>query len=278
MKKRLSLSRIFKQRDKLLQAAKPYIGARIVAATFQDFIADIYRVLPNYVSHDAVFESCRPLAGYELTSKSASVFAWLIAGNVDLLISGVPVVPWVSQAIDEWIPVQVTQVDATARRDNPGFLFTCRALAGAYCPGVFEQFLSRASCAAVARTVGFSRNMPHTNSAYFTSLRFWAFIEVAKSKEQPQFQQIDCAPAMREHNRRILALRTRHAPCPKEYEHLCEHCPVGYGTCRGSLYARGLELRMCSGCNTSAYFDLARSDALCFQCWRVKNFRHVSGA
>lgn len=70
MKKRLSLSRIFKQRDKLFQTIRLYVGLRLSGETIHDFVTDIYRVLPNYVSHDAVFESCRVLAGEELTKSS----------------------------------------------------------------------------------------------------------------------------------------------------------------------------------------------------------------
>jgi hypothetical protein len=278
MKKRLSLSRIFKQRDKLFQTIRPYVGLQLSGDTVHDLVTDIYRVLPNYVSHDAVFESCRVLAGEELTKKAAAEFAWLLAGNIDLLIRGTPALPWTRQVSDEWVPVQVIQVDQTTRRNKPGFLFKCRALAGSFCPATFEQFLSRASCAAIAHIVGFSRAMPHTNSLYFTNLRFWALVEAVKSGEQPQFQQVDCATAMREHNRRILAVRTRSQPCPKDYQHLCEQCPVGYDTCKASIYAKNLEQRSCPNCNTLAYFDLTRSDELCLQCWKLKTLRHMSGA
>lgn len=278
MKKRLSLSRIFKQRDKLFQAIRPYTDIELTGTTLYDFVADVYRVLPNYVSHDAVFESCRAFAGTTLTRKLAAEFAWRISGNIDLLISGTPVLPWAQQIKDEWVPLQVIQVDQTTRRNKSGFLFLCRALAGSFCPGTFEQFLSRASCSAIAHVVGFSRAMPHTNSLYFTNLRFWALVEVSKSFDQPQFQQVDCAPAMREHNRKIIAVRTRHMPCPKQYEHLCEQCPIGYDVCRASIYAKKLEQQLCEKCNQSAYFDLTRSTEMCLQCWQLKTSRHLSGA
>jgi len=272
MKKRLSLSRIFKQRDKLFQTIKPYIDIRLTGESLHDLVADVYRVLPNYVSNDAVFESCRILAGTKLDRKTAAELAWRIAGNIDLLIKSKPVLPWVGQVKDEWVPVQVIRVDPSSRYKKFGSTFLCRALAGSFCPSTFEQSLSSASCSAIARVVGFSKNMPHTNSLYFTNLRFWAFIEAVKSSDRPQFQQVDCAPAMRAHNRRILAIRTRNQPCPKDFQHLCEHCPIGYDTCRASIYAKNLERRACPACNTLSYFDLTRSDELCLQCWKAKQF------
>jgi len=278
MKKRLSLSRIFKQRDKLFQNIHPYIGLRISGDTLHDLVNDIYRVLPNYVSHDAVFESCRVFAGTELSRKTAAEFAWQLAGNIDLLISAKPVLPWTRQIADEWVPLQVIQVDQTTRRNKAGFIFVCRALAGSFCPATFEQFLSRASCSAIARIVGFSRAMPYTNGLYFTNLRFWGLIEAVKSIENPQFQQVDCATAMRAHNRRILAIRTRTQPCPRDYQHPCEACPIGYNVCKASIYPKQLEQRLCPNCNMTTYFDLTRSTELCLQCWRLKRLWHASGA
>jgi hypothetical protein len=277
MKKRLSLPRIFKLRDKLFQTLKPYIGLNIAAETLKDLIADVYRILPNYVSHDAVFETCRNLAGAVLSKKLAAEFAWRLAGNIDLLLRSIPVIPWTRQMRDEWMPVQVLSVDPAVRWNKPGYSFKCRALAGSFAPGIFEQFMSRTSCSVISSIVGFSRNMPHTNPVYFTGLRFWAFVEAAKSSEGPQFQQIDCATAMKAHNKKLIAIRTRAAVCPQNFEHACEHCPIGYDTCIASVFAKGLELRACTNCNKEAYFDTTRSEEYCFGCWTAKRIKNAAG-
>jgi hypothetical protein len=277
MKKRLSLSRIFKQRDKLLEIIRPYTNLNINAATLHDLTDDIYRVLPNYVSHDAVFETCRSLVGQPFDKRVAAEFAWRVAGNIDLLLDSRPVLPWTRQVEDEWMPIQVSRVDAASRRNNPGYIFMCRTLAGSYCPGAFSQFMSRASCAAISRIVGFSRNRPYTNGLYFTNLRFWALIEADKSVESLHFQQVDCAPAMQEHNRKIIAVRTRMAPCPQHFDHPCERCVVGRDSCNASIFLRSLVKGECSVCATQSYFDLDRSDKICFLCWQSGHLAQIAG-
>lgn len=277
MKKRLSLSRIFKQRDKLLQTIRPYTGLTLTANTLRDLTDDIYRVLPNYVSHDAVFETCRTLAGAELDKKTAAEFAWRVAGNIDLLLASEPIIPWTRQYADEWMPIQVTRVDAASRRHNSGYMFECRTLAGSYCPGVFTQYLSRASCAAISRRVGFSKNRPYTNGLYFTNLRFWALIEAARSTESLHFQQVDCAPAMQEHNRKIIAIRTRAEACPQQYDHPCERCIVGRDSCVAAIFSRQLVKKHCEVCSADSYFDLERSDRVCFLCWQSGQFAQIAG-
>lgn len=277
MKKRLSISRIFKQRDKLFLTIRPYIEIKLVADTFQDFVTDLYRVLPNHVSHDALFESCRLLAGEKLNRKTAAEFAWLLAGNIDLLISGVPVARWTRQISDEWVPVQVVRVDPAKRRAKSGYVFQCRALAGSYCPHVFDQFLSRGSCAAISRIVGFSKSRPYTTAAHFTNLRFWAFIEAHRSTEGLHFQQVDCAPAMLSRNRKIIGLRTRAIPCPRAFEHPCEFCVLGVDSCLGSIFQKQLELLPCDKCGTDSYFDVTRSSDMCLACWQSRQAKQIAG-
>jgi hypothetical protein len=277
MKKRFSLSRVFKQRDKLFQAIRPYVGLTISGNTLHDLVADVYRVLPNYVSHDAVFESSRAIVGDELTRKIAAEFAWRLAGNIDTLITGRPVLPWTRQSEDEWVPVLVTRVDPAFRRGKPGFLFQLRVLAGSPCPTLFSHFMSKASCAGISHIVGFSRNMPYTSSAYFTGLKFWAHLNAARSGAGLFFQEVACPPSMQTSNRKILEIRTRISPCPRGFQHECLNCVVGYDTCAAAIHAKELELRLCPGCNLNSHFDLTRSDELCLTCWQRKLQRNTAG-
>lgn len=278
MKKRVNLSRVFKQRDKLFQSIRPYIGIDLTGDTLNDIADDLCRILPAHTSRDAVFESCRVLAGATLTKKLAAEFVWRLAGNFELLLHGVPVVSWTRQVRDEWLPVQVTHVDPAFRRGTPGQLLRLRALAGAYCPGTFEQFLSRGSCVAISRIIGFSRAMPLTAPVYFTGLRFLVHVEAAKSGEQPQFGQVDCTSAMQVYNRRIIAVRLRREPCPQNFEHPCEHCPVGADKCKASIFSVSLEPRFCASCNKIRNFDITRSEELCLACWADKKLKRTAGA
>jgi hypothetical protein len=266
MKKKFNIARVFKQREKLFLALKPYIGALLSGQVFTDVVEDIYPALPDNVSHDAVFESTRCLAGVELTRKIAAEFAWRISGNIDLLTHGRPVIPWTMQIRDEWVPVQIIRVEQAHRHYRPGYLFHCRALAGSPCPLVFEQFLSRGSCAGIARTVGFNSVTPYTNGLHFTNLRMWVGVEAARSAEAPQFQQVDCSAAMKAHNKKLIAIRTRAQPCPRNFSHLCEHCEIGYDECPAAIFPKRLEKKLCENCNEVRYFDPTRHDKYCMAC------------
>lgn len=268
MKKRFSLTRVFKQRDKLFQQIRPYIDANIVGEVFRDLVDDVYRVLPNYVSHDAVFESVRTLVGAPFPRKTAAEFAWRIAGNIDQLLAGKPVIPWTGQAGDEWLPIQILRVDHAVRNKRPGFTFECRALAGSSCPMVFEQFLSRGSCSAIAQIAGFSRAAPYMSGVHFTNLRLWALIEAAKSTDAPSFNQVDCTAAMKEHNKKLIAIRTRALPCPRNFAHPCEHCELGYNECPAAIFPLRLEKKQCPACDDVKYFDTTRNNNICMACAR----------
>lgn len=271
MKKRFSINRVFKQRDKLFLALRPYINAKITGQVFKDLVEDVYLKLPDTVSHDALFESARVLAGDPLSRKTAAEFAWRLAGNVHLLNASSPVLPWTIQVKDEWVPVQVLRVEAAVKNYRAGYVFSCRALAGSPCPMVFEQFLSRASCAAISRTVGFNNTMPYTNGLYFTNLRMWVGVEAARSNEAPQFQQVDCSSAMQQYNKKLLAIRTRAQPCPNNFSHLCEHCEVGYDECVAAIFPKRLEKKLCEICQEIRYFDVSRGDGLCLACAHAAN-------
>jgi hypothetical protein len=277
MKKRFSLSRVFKLRDKLFQQVHPYVGRKLVGTTFQDLVADVYRVMPNYVSHSAVFESTRILVGSELLKKTAAEYAWRLAGNIDELIAGNPVVPWTRQFKDEWLPILVLRVDYAKHRGKPGCFFQFRVLAGSPCPGVFSHFMSKASCAGISNIVGFSRNMPYTNNLHFTGLKFWVLANAAKSADAIYFHEVDCTASMRASNQKILAIRTRLAPCPRNFEHACENCVVGYDSCPAGIFPKQLAQQLCAKCNRNSYFDTTRSDEICLTCWRTNNAEIAAG-
>jgi hypothetical protein len=279
MKKQFNLSRIFKQRDKLIQALRPYIDKNIIGDTFKDLTADVYQALPPRVSRDAVFETCRSLAGAVLDRKDAGAFSWRLAGNAELLRDGIPVISWTRQVSDEWMPVQVLQVDPARQRGKPGVLFQCRALAGSYCPGVFEQFLSRASCSAISRVVGFSNARPYISSVHFTNLRFLVFIEAHRSTESLHFQNIACSPSMQAYNHQIIAIRTRVSPCPQLFAHLCEHCALGCTDCPAAIFQQALVKQHCNNCELDSFFDIDRSVDLCLSCWQSRQLaHHVTGS
>lgn len=245
MKRRYNLYSIFKQRSKLFLALKPYIGASLAGQVFRDVYDDMALALPKKISRDAFFESSRVLAGTELTREQAIEFAGRIAGNIPTLIAGLPVFVWTKQIANEWVPVQILHVYPDKRGNRPGFSVTCRVLAGSPCPMVFNQFLSKGSCSAIAYIVGFSKNMPYSTALHFANLRLLVELDAARSTDVPHFHQVDCSPSMRTYNKQIIAVRTRALPCPRNFSHPCEHCELGYADCQAAIFPVRLEHKMC---------------------------------
>lgn len=271
MPKRVSLQRVFKLRDKIIQKLSPYVDRVISGETVKDLATDVYNALPPRVSYDAVFETCRSLAGRQLLLKDAATFSWRIAGNLDNLFAGFPIIAWGRPAVDEWWPVQILRLDSSYRRGKSGFTVKFRSLAGSYCPGVFEQFLSRASCAVIARLIGFSRVRPYTHHLHLINLRFTVLIDAGRSIETPYFREVSCPSAFRNYNSEIINIRVRNKPCPFDYKHLCENCAVGCGTCPAAVFQHDLVKKHCTQCATQQLFDYSRSNVICLNCWQQQH-------
>jgi hypothetical protein len=273
--KGFSLARTLARRDRLFtHALRPYIAARLVGETIHDIVNDAAAELPQTISRDALFESLRVMAGTLLSQRDAKDLAWRLAGNVDRLIAGAPVLPWARQIANEVIPVRVERIRYDKRRNTPGFSLFCRALAGTPCPMVFPQWLSNSSCRAISRTLGFSAPWglyPYVSPLHFVNLVFFAHIEANKSNDAPYFKQVSSSGGLKLENKTIIAVRTRALPCPRGYTHECVKCWVGYNECAAAIYPRTLIQRECTSCAAVAYFEPDDDGATCVGC---RNAQH----
>lgn len=271
-----SYQRIKARRDKILHTAlNPYIDRTLTGSTPQDVCNDILGLLPASVSEGAVFESVRVFAGKQLTHKMAAELAWRLSGNVDKLQAGIPALPWTHQLTDEKVPVCLEDMRPMRRKDTPGYLFYCRALAGSPCPLVFTQFISTKSCRGIAETLGFSKPWgpyPCQTPLYFVNLLFYAHIEVARSKHQPGFTKISASSSMVRYNREKIEVRCRTKPCPKHFSHSCAFCWVGYDNCEAAIHPVTYTVRDCPTCNSPGWFNPGEASLTCQQC-RHKMFQ-----
>lgn len=265
-----SYKRLRDRRDRIANVAlRPYIGANVIGETVRDICRDAVKELPDAVSQLAVFDSVRALAGTKLTQRAAADLAWRLAGNIGKLTAGQPILPWTRQLEDEIVPVMVEGVRPFKRRNTPGFIFSCRALAGSPCPLLFTQFLSRASCGAISQSIGFSKSWgpyPYHTALHFVNLLFFAHIEAAKSREAPFFSKVSASSSMIQANRERIEVRVRAKPCPDHYEHACVHCWLGYDQCTFATHARTYVSRHCANCNTEGFFDPADTGVMCVRC------------
>jgi hypothetical protein len=276
-----SYSRVRDRRDKICsRALRPYIDVSVVGETVYDICKDIMAEMPATVAETAVYDSVRVLAGTKLTQSAAADLAWRLAGNVDKLIDGQPVLKWTRQLDDEIVPVVIESVRPFKRKTTPGFIFSCRALAGSPCPMVFTQFFSRSSCSAISRTLGFSAPWgayPYSTAAHFVNLLFFAHIEAARSREFPSFVTVSASSSMLKVNRKLIEVRCRAKPCPDQFEHGCAFCWLGYDQCEFATHPRTYETRDCSACNAEGFFDPVDNGDVCVRCRYLKNHVECAG-
>jgi hypothetical protein len=271
-------NQILRRRAQLMTVLDVFIGQPISGDVIFSMADRLSSALPQTVSRNAVFESIRVLAGTTLNPKSSAMLAWRLAGNLDKLNNGEPVLPWTRQLYDEIVPVCVERVMGTKRNDKNGFIFSCRALAGSPCTELFPQFFSANSCRAISRVVGFSPNSwgPLQYSGigmHFVNLLFFAHIEAERSRDRPYFRQVSVTSSMLKHNKELLSVRCRTAPCPENYQHACTNCFIGYNECPYAVHAKTYVEAHCRTCDTVAFFDPENVGVMCVNCCRVN--RHT---
>lgn len=265
-----SYKRIRQYRDRIAERAfRPYIGAMLVGDTLRDVCRDVLAELPAAASQPALFDSIRALAGTRFTRKVAHTLAWRLAGNLEQLKNGQPVLPWTRQLEDELVPLCVEGVRPYKRKTTTGYMLECRAIGGTPCPMMFTQFFSQNSCRAISQTLGFSAPWgayPYTTATHFLHLLFFAHVESERSRETPVFSTVSTSSSMLQHNRALIEVRTRARPCPYAYEHSCLHCWLGTDQCTFATHTRTYTARYCDACQTDAFFDPQDSGGLCVRC------------
>lgn len=279
--KKFNYSTIKKRRNNIAAfLTSNYLNQPITADNLYAITNELLNMLPSTVVATAVFDSVRVLSGTTIDRRFAQEFAWRLAGNVDRLVDGHPVSPWTRQLEDEVVPVRVERVVPTRRRQDFGFLFYCRVLAGTSCPMQLNQFFSARSCKILSRVVGFS-NTPWGAHQYggvgqhFTNLMFFAHILAERSYDRPAFQNISISSSMLKANKALLDVRCRTKPCPTGFEHPCANCHIGYNECSYAVHPATFVEQHCRSCNTLSFFDSDDPGIMCVNC-RHKNNCSVS--
>ena len=177
---------------------------------------------------------------------------------------------------DEVVPVRVESVTPTRRKNDFGFLFSCRVLAGSSCPTAFSQFFSARSCKALARAVGFSNTPwgPHQYGGvaqHFTNLMFFAHVEAAKSHDKPVFRNISVSSGMLRANKSLIEVRCRTKPCPRGFVISCANCPVGYSECSYAVHPKTFIEQHCRSCGQNSFFDPQMPAIMCVNCQHKNN-------
>ncbi len=135
-----------------------YIGTTLEKEQFYAFVELLRARLPEDVPVRTLRGSLEYLAGLELTAEELGTLCWRLAGNVNQLRARRLVPPWTHQEADEWVPLQIIQVDPGRDRwDHPGAFINLRVLAGSPCPRTLQTFWTRKFINLLASHFGFSK-------------------------------------------------------------------------------------------------------------------------
>jgi len=213
----------------------PYYGLNPQGDMFRTMVRDIASVLPR-VSRETVFQSIRGIAGQHMTPELIRETAWRLAGNLEQLQAGLPVLPWTHQRVPEWVPVRILSFTYHETESGRiGGLLRFRVLEGTPCPLIVQDFWSRELSSVVSRRIGFSAawgKFPFRHPAELVQLRLLVLIDPSLCRmERPGFREIACPASLITGNRDVLRKRIREDPCPRGFTFYCYTCPVGYDQC-----------------------------------------------
>jgi hypothetical protein len=266
-----SFRRAIKYRDALFQRLSPYVNTTLTGVTLKDFFDDVMQVLPARVGKDAVFETVRSMAGVHFDIKTARTFAWRTGGNIDRLIRNKPVAPWTRQIADEWVPIQIINVEHMHGNEKffGGYLLTCAVMAGSPCAIRFTQLTSKNACRAIALASGFTGrrgDYPFAYPEYLTQIIFYGLISAQKSEQKPHFTEVRKSSSAIKYNRTFLDVRYRKQPCPRDLPHECRSCIFGSLDCFAAPRAVSMVKKACERCLQETYFETKRIGLTCTAC------------
>lgn len=215
------------------------------------------------------------LLGRDLTQALLTRFAWRLAGNLDALAQGRTIGSEVLIVEPTWVPYQIMQATpGLDRYDRANCDFKLQALAGVCCPDTRVKSWSRKACGVLSQRFGYSApwdDRPYSDPAQLVGLRFFALVIPPKPDRAPDFDSIEVAASMWDYNRKVIDIRSRVVPCPRNHAYACHRCAVGRtgrDGCPASTHPLDYVRGACEYCHhDNAYFDPSFSVDHCIDCF-----------
>jgi len=102
-------------------------------------------------------------------------------------------------------------------------------------------------------------------------LLFVANIEAERSEDTPYFRTISSTSGLLAQNRGKIEVRCRSRPCPRNFQHPCDKCWLGYNECPAAIYPQTLVQRECATCAGAAFFEPDDEGVICMNCRAAQN-------
>lgn len=257
-----------------------FMDCELRGSLFDSFVYAVQAALGERVAVDTTRASTLELLGERLTARAWYPIAWRLAGNYSRLALGHPVAPWSRQTQDEWIVLEIEEVERVrTAKGRVAYQLKCLAMTGTCCPMRIETRWQHTFFHKFAVTqLGFSRKQPfrypHRHWSDMTQMRFEGLLTPELCTASPMFEKIREAPALLKHNRQIISMRERRRfVCPSGYTHPCINCPIGVDRCAAATHPRTYIRRKCSDCEHEAWCD-PRHRGLCVECRRKRVDEH----
>jgi len=264
---------------------------------FPDFVNIVAQLLPKKVSREALNVTLRPLAGVVLTDPVIDDLSWRLAGNLKLLLSGRPILPWCGLTKPEWVHaiileawpqsqwVQVSKEKQLARGsqdrvERPGGRVLLRVCTGPPAGQTFMPFWSWAFVRHYRIILGFARfdreyirgdpgprpYSPLRDWRELTRLRIKVLAEPVEDSFtlcEANFIEIAEDAGCRRHNRNLLEQRRRPPTGLQRF-----NCPLNYSLDEVPCYRCEAGYDRCpAACHPRTY-----SRGLCCKCHRQSWF------
>jgi hypothetical protein len=220
------------------------LSEAVVATVAPKLSAVLNSEYPVANIHQTLLLQLRPV----ITDAWVSFIGRQLAARSDELNVG-PIMIYEQFAFDGWLAVEISGAEPSVWKDNkPGFKLSVYILDGNPAGHILKRNFPASWLVGKAYEMGFSMRRQYDDDATgLVGLRARVFAVRDKESGEPTFEKWLVPSGMEKWNKEIITKRMRFEvftrsgddPCPYEYDHYCNECPVSYIDCHASYVRPG---------------------------------------
>ena len=270
---RYNLSEAGNLRNRLITNFEPFADQMINSEVLNELVENCLQFLPKRTPEFAVRDVLRTFVGRRVTALELRQAAWRIAGNSSTIAAGNVVTPVTSSTITGlgWVPVELLRMWPTRRGNHLFYELRVVALAGAAAGIEVDTLWPQKFIPIVASNLGFTpkyKKRPLDHPTELVGLWFFTTFKPNKNGDGVTIEGVKCSTVCQSHNRKLIDMRKRLEPCPKQYQHACFRCAVGQDRCIAATHRLTYLLKSCAMCGEKKPMDPECSDSICISCWQ----------
>lgn len=279
---KVSVQSVLTLRTKLEHRLRPHLGRRLAQDELEMFVDSLRFVFDPPIARGVVLSSVQHLLAKKITKDSLRQLCWRLAANVQQLRAGDPVYPWLRQDKEEWIAIQLKgcQLYRHPKFHDIRYRFSFVALTGTPAGNTASHIWTYKQCSYLATKIGFTKvsgRMPYQSPEQFVNFRLLArFSPESCSRGYLDFNEVACPSSLIGWNKTLLRARYKiDPPCPRDYQHDCHHCVIGYEECPAAVHAKTFTMQVCEKCGEMQLHDPDDKFLLCLECRRKHQLRRT---